>query len=294
MENKNIDAASLMAMFGDSGYITMDNGDINATLSDKEPNDWKDLQVLVYKLFSQLGYVSELEKKIQSVRSTIEIDVYAERRVYGYDSEKIIVECKNWKNNIPQEVVHSVRTVAEDIGANKAYIIAKTGFQKGAKNAINNTVVKLFTLKEFINSITEEWVSQFKVEYYKELRKLKKYLYLNEMLCWKVGSSQGFRKKEHYELFLIISNTYNFLFFHLRLLEQDIKMQLEDNPEQYERFQCNLSSLLSSAPKDLKIKDKIYPLNCGMDLFDLIYKGRIVDELDSAIETFLKMINKTC
>jgi len=290
----NIDAATLMAMFGDSGYISMDNGDTNAVLSDKEPSDWKDLQVFVYKLFSQLGYVSELEKKIQSVRSTIVIDVYAERRVYGYDSEKIIVECKNWNKNIPQEVVHSVRTVAEDVGANKAYIIAKTGFQKGAINATNNTVVKLFTFKEFINSITEEWVYHFKREYYKELRKLKKYLYLNEMLFWKVGTSRGFQKKEHYDLFLIIFNSYNFLFFHLRLLEQDIKMQLEDNSEQDEQFQCDLSSLLSSTPKGIKIKGKTYPLNCGMDLFDLIYRGRIIDELVSVIETFLKMINKSC
>lgn len=294
MENINIDAASLMAMFGDSVYISMDYGDTNAVLLDKEPNDWKELQVFVYKLFSQLGYVSELEKKIQSVRNTIEIDVYAERRVYGYDSEKIIIECKNWSNNIPQEVVHSVRTVAEDVGANKAYIIAKKGFQKGAINATNNTVVKLFTFTEFINSITEEWVSQFKGEYYKELRKLKKYLDLNEMLCWEIGSSRGFQKKEHYDLFMIISNTYNFLFFHLRLLEQDIKMQLEDNPELYERFQCNLSSLLSSTPNELEIKGEKYPLNCGMDLFDLIYRGRIVDELVSVIETFLMMINKSC
>lgn len=292
MEESNIDPASLLAMLGDFGYVCMDNGNVNVTICDKEPENWQELQELVFKLFTQLGYYTELEKTIQSVRSTIEIDVYAERQIYGYDAEKIIVECKNWNSKIPQEIVHSVRTVAEDIGANKAYIITKKGFQKGALNASKNTVIKLFTFNEFVSSISEEWSDIFKKEYYKELRRLKKYLPLNEKLCWQVGTSEGFEKEEHYEIYKTIANDFNFLFYHLKLIEQDIKIQLEENPEQFEKFKCSLASLIMSTPEFFRINNKTYQIKSGINLFDLVYKGNVVDELVKTIENFLDIIYK--
>ena len=127
---------------------------------DTEPNDWKDLQVKVGRILTQCNFDVSIEKKIQSIRSVVEIDVYAEEliddRVY-----KILVECKMWKYSIPQHVIHSMRTVVNDIGANKGYIITTSNFQKGAIHSVENTNVELITWKEFQKKYFKSWYITF-------------------------------------------------------------------------------------------------------------------------------------
>ena len=210
MKEIQIDPVTLLAAFGDGIYTSINNKNEQKVEICNKPKSWQDLQELVFKLFNQLGYVAHIEKKIPHVRGTAEIDVYAEKRQTSYNHEKIMVECKNWNSNIPQSVVHSVRTVAEDIGANKAYIIVKQGFQRGAIEAAENTVVKLFTLDDFLDSIADEWLIQLKKDYYEKLHQLKKYLFLNEMLCWEVGTDKGFESNEHRNKYINITNKYLF------------------------------------------------------------------------------------
>lgn len=257
------------------------------TLCNKEPETWQDLQYIVYTAFKQLGYLAHLEKKIESVRSIIEIDVFAEKNLGKFDYEKIIIECKHWNSNIPQEIVHSVRTVAEDVGANKAYIIAKKGFQKGAVKAAANSVVKLFTFDDFIKEISESWLKRFKRDYYEELRRIKKYKYLNEMLCWQVGSEKGFETDEKMERYIAIANKYFFLFYHLRFLEQDMKIDLEEHPENYENFISTDKTFLEAMPKSIKINSQIYETNSMMNLYEIIFHFKVVDMLIEELNLFL-------
>lgn len=121
-----------------------------------EPKDWKDLQVKVGEILKQCSFDVSIEKKIKSIRSNIEIDVYAEELI-NKRSYKILIECKMWKSNIPQLYVHGLRTVVNDIGANKGYIISTSNFQKGAIDSIENTNIELINWYDFQKIFFESW-----------------------------------------------------------------------------------------------------------------------------------------
>lgn len=124
------------------------------------PDTWQDLQNKVGKILKQCEFYVEVGDKIKSIRSTIEIDVYAEEII---DNRKysIICECKYWKNNIPQIYVHALRTVVLDIGVNKAYIITTSDFQKGSIDSIENTNIELITWEEFQKLMFKSWYSNY-------------------------------------------------------------------------------------------------------------------------------------
>ncbi|MCB9333861.1 MAG: restriction endonuclease [Lewinellaceae bacterium] len=71
------------------------------------------------------------------------MDVYAEETIKGR-KYSIICECKHWKSNIPQSVIHGFRTVTADLGCNIGYIITTSDFQLGATKAAELTNVELF------------------------------------------------------------------------------------------------------------------------------------------------------
>jgi restriction system protein len=131
-------------------------------ITSKVPANWRDLQEGVARILRECGFVVEIEKKIRTVRNTVEIDVYGEEVI---DGRKLITlfECKLWEASVPQEVVHSFRTVMADFGANGGYIISKNGFQKGALEAINNTSVKLKTWQEFQEEFEKTWFEKFMI-----------------------------------------------------------------------------------------------------------------------------------
>ncbi|QCX37915.1 restriction endonuclease [Aureibaculum algae] len=127
---------------------------------DNIPQNWKELQTKVGKILTQCGFVVSVEKKVQSIRSQIEIDVYAEESIDDRPY-KILIECKMWKSNIPQLYVHGLRTVVSDIGANIGYIITTSDFQKGAIESIKNTNVELITWSEFQKKFFKSWYLNF-------------------------------------------------------------------------------------------------------------------------------------
>ena len=83
----------------------------------KLPDSWQALQTEVGRILSECGFAVEVEKKIQSARGIVELDVYAEETVRGR-KYAIACECKCWKSRIPQTVVHGFRTVVQEIRAN--------------------------------------------------------------------------------------------------------------------------------------------------------------------------------
>lgn len=122
----------------------------------EEPKTWKDLQGIVGEIFQQCNFVVEIEKKIKSARSTIEIDVYAEELIDGR-TYSVICECKYWKTNIPQLYIHALRTVANDTGINKAIIVTTSEFQSGAINSIEQTNVELLSWQDFQKTFFKTW-----------------------------------------------------------------------------------------------------------------------------------------
>ena len=78
-------------------------------------------------------------------------------------------------------------------------------------------------------------------------------------------------------------------------MEQDIRIQLETYPENFEQCKCSLILLFSSTPQTIQIDfDNVYEINSMMDLYDIIFSNNIVEHLINEIEFFLKEINTGC
>lgn len=124
------------------------------------PDSWQALQSEVGRILYECGFEVEVEKKIQSARGVVELDVYAAETVRGR-KYAIACECKHWKSRIPQSVVHGFRTVVQEIGANIGYIVSMEGFQSGAVAASDLTNLQLVSWQEFQNLFEENWFEEF-------------------------------------------------------------------------------------------------------------------------------------
>jgi hypothetical protein len=125
-------------------------------IDDPYPEDWKDLQDGVRRIFRNLGLSSEVEINLATPRGSVNVDVLAvdERSL---DKIKYIVECKNWNTTIPQSVVHSFTTVMHETGANIGFVISKYGLQSGAREYTNNTNIIGLTYLEFQEKYFKAW-----------------------------------------------------------------------------------------------------------------------------------------
>jgi restriction system protein len=128
-------------------------------IENPEPNDWKELQSGVCRIFNELGLKAEAEKEIKTPRGTVELDVFA-LDPGSVDNIQYVVECKNWKSSIPQSVVHSFTTVMHEVGANVGYIVSQRGLQKGAIDYIQNTNIKGVTYSDFQNHYLGVWIDR--------------------------------------------------------------------------------------------------------------------------------------
>lgn len=131
---------------------------------DKEPQTWQQLQTYVGQMFEECGFETEVSKVVELVRGKKEIDVFAK----DIDSEHqpiILVECKFWNFPIPQEIIHSFRTVIADYGANIGFIVSKVGFQSGSYEAVEKTNIKLVDLKGLEKVYYSKWLKNMSKKY---------------------------------------------------------------------------------------------------------------------------------
>lgn len=126
------------------------------TIFDRDPADWRELQVMTGQLFAEIGCEVEIGKRLEIVRGTKEIDVYA-RDIHSVPSGLYLCECKFWKRAVPQEVVHAFRTVVLDAGAHRGFIISNAGFQQGAFEAARNTNTDLVTFTQLQKIFFDRW-----------------------------------------------------------------------------------------------------------------------------------------
>jgi len=132
---------------------------LSGNIFDTNPRDWRDLQDHVAKVFREIGCVDvKTPYKLLGVRTTKEVDVYA---VDGsvVPSMTIACECKYWESAVPQGVVLEFRSVLEDSGVNRGFIISKFGFQSGAFDAARNTPVVLENFDGFMNLFFDKWLT---------------------------------------------------------------------------------------------------------------------------------------
>lgn len=123
---------------------------------DHDPQGWQELQNLTARLFSEIGCTATVGKRIKLVRGDKEIDVAVEDAHIAPPS-RCLCECKYWNKAIPQEVIHSFRTVVADYGAHRGFIISIAGFQAGAHKAVENTNISLVTFAQLQEIFFDRW-----------------------------------------------------------------------------------------------------------------------------------------
>jgi restriction system protein len=124
------------------------------------PDSWQALQTEVGRILSECGFAVEVERKFDSARGAVELDVYAAETIRGR-RYAIVCECKYWKSRIPQAVIHGFRTVVQEVGANVGYIVSLEGFQSGAIAASELTNIELVTWEQFLDLFEESWFEEF-------------------------------------------------------------------------------------------------------------------------------------
>ncbi|HRK69567.1 MAG TPA: restriction endonuclease [Hyphomonas sp.] len=122
-----------------------------------EPETWQHLEELVRDIFVECGVHAQRQAPLTLPRGSVNVDVLAEETKDG-TALLTICECKNWKTNVPQEVVHSFRTVLAEAGAHRGYIISKAGFQSGAVAAAVSTNITLATFAQFQTLYFDRWI----------------------------------------------------------------------------------------------------------------------------------------
>lgn len=130
-------------------------------ITTETPRDWKDLQNKVAEVLVQSGFLNvEVEKKIETVRNSVTVDVFAQEVKFGRTST-LIFECKQWSAKVPQSVVQAFRATMSDCGADCGYIVSKSGFQNGALEAANYTNIRLRTWETFQTEFLNVWIENY-------------------------------------------------------------------------------------------------------------------------------------
>lgn len=111
--------------------------------------EWFNFQEKIAEHFRSLGVQAVTNKTVKGVRTEHDIDIYATSKYLGTNI-KWVIEAKYWNTKIPKEKVLALRTIVDDIGADKGFIISQVGFQSGAIEATKNTNIQLYTFEELI------------------------------------------------------------------------------------------------------------------------------------------------
>ena len=72
---------------------------VNKIQSSNSIKDWKELELRILDLFSDLGFETKHDVKIKGVRTNHKVDVFAVMK-YGGLKFQVVVECKYWETKV--------------------------------------------------------------------------------------------------------------------------------------------------------------------------------------------------
>lgn len=129
---------------------------------------WYQFQEDIKEHFDSLGADAESNIRVQGVRTSHDIDVLVKTRFLG-ENITWIIEAKYWNSKVTKAQVLVLRSIVDDIGADRGFIISIAGFQSGAFEAANNTNVKLKTFAELKSDTKDLIEAEIIKTYYKRL-----------------------------------------------------------------------------------------------------------------------------
>jgi hypothetical protein len=171
-----------------------------------EPTNWRELQERVAAILRECGMSVGVEADVDIVRGTVNIDVYADD-LKQRPPAKFVCECKCWKKSIPKTVVHALRTVVADSGSNWGLIISSKGFQSGAREAAENSNVRLVRWEEFQQMFAPRWWKEFAVPKLKEAG-MRLLPFVDTLLYHKYTLQVNSMKEPHYAVYCRIRDQY--------------------------------------------------------------------------------------
>jgi hypothetical protein len=117
--------------------------------------EWKAYEDQTAEFFRGLGCNVAVRARIQGARATHVVDVWVVFSRFGIQN-KWVVECKFWQTNVPKEKVLALKSVVEDVGADRGILVSQVGFQPGAVRAAEHTNVYLTGLEELKERAQED------------------------------------------------------------------------------------------------------------------------------------------
>lgn len=136
---------------------------------------WKDYQKEATSFFQSLGFDSKMEEVVEGVRGKHKVDVWVTGKLHGIPF-RWVVECKDWKTNVPKEKVMALLSIIQDVGADRGFLLSETGFQSGAIRAVRDTNITLTNLIDLKDVTNESLQEKNKVNLNWRLYQLKKRL----------------------------------------------------------------------------------------------------------------------
>ncbi|HEY4310917.1 MAG TPA: restriction endonuclease [Pirellulales bacterium] len=115
---------------------------------------WRDYQLKTAEFFCRLGLGAAVESLVDGARGRHKIDVLVQGKYHGIEF-RWIVECKDWKANVPKEKVMALASIVQDVGADRGFLLSEKGFQSGAVRAAAKTNITLTSLAD-LSEATEE------------------------------------------------------------------------------------------------------------------------------------------
>src|SRR5262249_38744710 len=99
-----------------------------------------------------------VQAKVSGVRRPHQIDVWVRFKKCGLET-KWVVECKYWNSAIPKEKVLTLKSIVEDVGADRGVLISSANFQAGAIRAAEKTNITLTNLEELKETAKDDLVA---------------------------------------------------------------------------------------------------------------------------------------
>ncbi|WBM38664.1 restriction endonuclease [Alcaligenes faecalis] len=113
--------------------------------------DWFNYQEEAAAFFRDLGLDAQTNVTVQGVRTQHDIDVLVKMHHVGFDVTWVI-ECKHWKSKVSKLHVAGLRTIVQEIGADRGILLCEAGFQSGAIEAAQLTNIVVTSLANVMQS----------------------------------------------------------------------------------------------------------------------------------------------
>jgi restriction system protein len=113
--------------------------------------DWSDYQEETAAFFRSLGLDAQTNVSVPGARTQHDIDVLVKMHHVGFDVTWAI-ECKHWKSKVSKLHVMGLRSIVQEIGADRGILLCEAGFQSGAIEAAQLTNIVVTSLADVMKS----------------------------------------------------------------------------------------------------------------------------------------------